>query len=242
MSIGWATVVPGTESPAGDGTTGALRCVIAVEGRSTTAAILKRDRLPNVIAEAFCAILLRGWNVPVPDPYLVAEATGVAFASADVSYPNLSRRLGLSALTQGTPQHQAALVLAATLASKLPTAPLVAAADEAIDNRDRNLENILWNGTQEAWIDHAFALGNGAALEDANKLCLMAVGAGIGPAMQAASVAQSLALDRAEPQKTGEALASIVDSTQYVQFVSARLSQLGMRLLARFPVPRDLLS
>lgn len=244
MSIGWATIVPGTEMPAGDGTTGAVRCILASPGRSNFAAIVKRDALQQVVAEAFCALLLRGWGAPVPDPYLITEANNnVAFGSADATYPNLNQRLGIAGFAIGSAEHQAAIGIATRLASQLPSAPLVAAADEAIDNRDRNLGNILWDGTSEAWIDHAFALGNGAQhLADVNKLCQMAIYSGLSEEMRSASTAQWLLMDRDKPGDAKKELNAFIDTSNQVSFVTDRLNQLGMRLLARFPTPQDLLS
>lgn len=242
MSIGWATLVPGTEMPVGSGLSGATRCILAIEGQANIAAILKRDPLPLVIAEAFCALLLRGWGVPVPDPYLVADMNGFAFASADATYPNLNQRLGIDQLPADSPSYQAALAVAVRLATQLGTAPLVAAADEAIDNRDRNLGNILWDGTTEAWIDHALSLGNGNAHNDANKLCQMALMAGTGDEMRGAATSRWFLMDRDMPRVVTEDLAPYFDTSLQLQFVTDRLNQLGMRLLARFPAPSDLLS
>jgi len=242
MSIGWATVVPGTEMPVGQGASGAVRCILAIEGQSHVAAILKRDPLPLVIAEAFCALLLRGWGVPVPDPYLVREANGIAFASADVTYPNLGQKLGVDQLREGSPEHQAALRVAMRLAVQLDTAPLVAAADEAINNRDRNLGNILWDGSKEAWIDHALSLGNAPDHEDLNKLCLMALYAGAADEMRAAATARSFAMNRQMPSSVREDLLSVVDTNGHVEFIAGRLSQLAMHILARFPEPSGLFS
>jgi hypothetical protein len=173
---------------------------------------------------------------------LIQEEGVVSFASADAGYPNLSQRLGVNVYPQGSHEHHRAVELAARLACSLPTAALAATADEAIQNRDRNLENILWNGIEEAWIDHAFALGNGTHLIDANKLCDMANLTGQADALQATAIAQWTALDRSVPLEVANSLEPVADLTANAAFVAARLNQLGMLLLARFPSPRDLLS
>jgi hypothetical protein len=129
-----------------------------------------------------------------------------------------------------------------TLASSFKTAALATAADEAIDNRDRNLENILWDGTAEAWIDHAYALGQGMHLPDLNKMCFMACELGQADKACAASVAQALAIDRSAPAAAGTAMPSPIDGPGLAQAVSARVAGLAVRLLARFPQPPDLLS
>ncbi|MEN9493655.1 MAG: hypothetical protein RJA63_4104 [Pseudomonadota bacterium] len=120
--------------------------------------------------------------------------------------------------------------------------PQVLAADEAIDNRDRNLQNVLWNGTSELWIDHENALGNGARLKDTNKLCEMAVALGRDGDMSRAAIAAWMVLDRAEPEAARDLLAVHADTSAQASFVAQRLSGLGQRILSRFPAPNDLLS
>lgn len=242
MTLKWATVVPGSETAVCIGTTGAIRCVLSIPGESLTGAILKRGAIEHVLAEAFCALLLRGWGLPVPRFFLVQESGSVSFASTDAGYPNLSQRLGVDAFPAGSPQHTQVVELAARLACSFPTAALAATADEAIQNRDRNLQNILWDGSDELWIDHAFALGNGAHLPDANKLCDMAIVTGQANALETTAIAQWTALDRTKPSSAAELLEPVADLSANAAFVTARLSQLGMLLLARFPSPRDLLS
>lgn len=239
--IEWAEVVPGSEQPVGVGVSGAARCTLRVQGR-VVGGILKRIPRDHVMAEAFCALLLRGWGLSVPTPYLVADGDALAFASADVGYPNLMQRLGVDALQKGTQEHKAAIKLAALVAARLPSAALAAVADEAVDNRDRNLGNILWDGATEAWIDHVLTLGHGASLQDANHLCAMAIAVGDAERLQHAAIAAWTALDRSLAQQAAAGLADAADMTQQAAFVADRLNTLGARLLARFPAPDDLLS
>lgn len=242
MHLSLAELVAGTETPAGDGVTGAMRCTIRLRGGAQRAAVLKRGPLDEIAAEAFAAVLLRAWSLPVPDPYLIVEGAGISFASADVGFPNFKQALGLQALPHG-PARDAAVAAAAALVVTLPTAPLAAACDEAIDNRDRNLGNVLWDGQQEAWIDHALSLGRAGAHPDANKLCLMAIGAPEPSRFVRAAVAQGLILDRAAPAAVDEVLAtSPAGAHGYARLVAGRLAALGNRLVARFPTPSDLLS
>lgn len=175
ITIRTAQVLPGTEIPAGDGLTGALRCTLILPDGTQRAAILKRAPLGEVAAEAFAALLLRAWGLPVPEPFIVDEPEAPAFASADAGYPNLKQRLGLPHMPDCERRQRAELV-GCRIATTLPTSALAAAADEAIDNRDRNLGNILWDGASEDWIDHAYALGQ-RAMADVNKLCAMATAA-----------------------------------------------------------------
>jgi hypothetical protein len=242
MKLEVVQLVVGTETPAGDGVSGALRCVIRLPGGSMRAAVLKRCPLDEVIAEAFCALLLRAWQLPVPDPFLVEESTGLSFASADMGYPNLKQQLGIGGLPQGLAR-DAALAVARVLACSFPTSPLAAACDEAIDNRDRNLGNVLWDGQSEAWIDHALAVGRGGHLPDRSVLCAMVVGMSDQDRFSQAAVAQCLILDRASPAAVDDVLSSsAVGATSLAPFIASRLAVLGGRLLARFPTPGDLLS
>lgn len=206
------------------------------------AAIVKRGPTEQIAAEVFCAVLLRGWGLNVPDPYLVKEETGLAFASADAGYPSLSRRLGLDHLPDGAAK-TAATLIAARIAVSMKSAGLAAAADEAIDNRDRNLGNILWDGTQEAWIDHGLALGNGAKFDDINKLCVMAVDfCGNHADLQRAAVANAMALSPSHATAAQDAITESGFAFGAEEFVTRRLPGLARQVLARFPQPADLLS
>lgn len=237
-----ARLLPGSETPVGDGTTGALRCMIELPDRRRCAAVLKRGPLGDVAAEAFGAALLRAWGLPMPTPYLVHEPAGLSFASAEEAYPSLRKRLGLDVLPPG-PARDAAVRVGSLLASGMPSAGLATAADEAIENHDRNLGNILWDGTAEAWIDHAYALGRAPAhIGTGNKLCQMALHAGTDHQLRPAAVAQALALNRDAPHAVADALPAALSGPALAQRVAPRLARLAMLVLARFPQPQDLLS
>jgi hypothetical protein len=237
-----ASLVAGSETPAGDGITGALRCVLLLDDQSKRAAILKRGPIGEVAAEAFCALLLRAWELPVPEPFLINEGAAVSFASADIGYPNLKQALGVSGIPPG-PGLDAAILTASALACSLRTSPLAAACDEAIDNRDRNLGNILWNGESESWIDHAGCVGMGTRLPDVNKLCLMAVGSPSCDRIKKGSIAQALLLGRNTPKQAQKALETTpLKGQDMASLVAERLSSLGTRLIGRFPSPVDLFS
>ena len=174
MELQTATLIAGSETHAGDGLTGATRCVIVLPDGTLRRAILKRGSEDEIATEAFAALVLSAWGLAVPKPFLINEENGLAFASSDVGYPNLKQTLGLAGLPDGGAK-KAAMQLAFRIVVDLPTTPLAAAADEAIDNRDRNLGNILWDGDVEAWIDHAISFGqHGNSYSDCNKLCIMA--------------------------------------------------------------------
>lgn len=242
MQLQVVELIAGTETPAGDGTTGALRCAIRLPSGTLRAAVLKRGPLDEIATEAFAALLLRAWSLPVPEPFLAVDGSVVSFVSADVAYPNLKQSLGISSLPHG-PARDAALAIATAIATSLPTAPLAAACDEAIDNRDRNLGNVLWDGQSEAWIDHALSLGRAYAHPDVNKLCQMVVGRQDQDRFSRAAIARCLLLDRNLPAEVAAITATApTGAGNYAAFVADRLASLGNRLVARFPTAADLLS
>lgn len=240
--IDFATVVPGSESPAGDGINGAMRCTLIIPNARPVAAVIKRGPPNQILAEAFCAVLLSGWGLGVPKPYFVQEGETLAFASTDDGYPSLKHRFNVDGYPAGSLLRTAASVAAQAVVCTLPTTPLAAAADEAIDNRDRNLGNVLWDGSSEQWIDHAAALGNDAAAADVNKLCAMAITTGQHERMAERVIAQWAAMDRSQPAAAAAAMTPHSNTVAWQALVEARVAVLGQKLLARFPRPTDLLS
>lgn len=237
MNLETAELVLGSETPSGDGVTGATRCVLMLKSGERRAAVLKRIPRQAVLAEAFGALLLQAWGLTVPQPFLVPVDGAICFASADAAYPSLKQRLGLVGLPEG-PLANALALAAAIIVAGLPQTPLALAADEAIDNRDRNLGNVLWDGAQEAWIDHELAFGLATHLAEDNKLATMAAMAGMSDTVKKSAIAAWLAIDRATP----EAVAIVANAPEFAKLVSARLVALGVRVLNRFPAPVDLLS
>jgi hypothetical protein len=238
MKIEHATLVPGTETPTGDGYTQATRCVIRMEDGTRRAAVLKKLPQQSVLAEAFSALLLRAWGLNVPEPFLIDGGDKkFHFASADASYPSLKQRFGIGELEEG-PIKNALTTAACFIVAGLPQTPLALAADEAIDNRDRNLGNVLWDGAQEAWIDHELALGLADHLVDGNKLAQMVNHTENGESIKKSSLAAWIVMDRNAANEASIA----ADAPHLAELESKRLSILGNRLLSRFPTPNDLLS
>lgn len=246
-----ATLVPGTESPIGDGYTGAMRCIIQLPDQTQMAAVLKRIPFQSVLAEAFSSLLLKAWGLNVPEPYLIKDSIqGLSFASADATYPSLKQKLGIQHLPDG-PVKQQLIKVACDLVANLPQTPLAMMADEAIDNRDRNLGNILWDGANETWIDHELTLGLAKHMPEQNKLALMVTSSNNLEAIKASSIANWMSADRnkantALDSMKAAALSMISDPAEvevdFANLVAQRLASLGNRLLSRFPTPNDLFS
>lgn len=236
MSIETVTIVSGTESPVGDGINCPVRCIVRFPDHSIRNAIVKRLTAQGVAAEAFCALLLRGWGLSVPQPALVAGE--IAFASLDVGYPNLKQRIGWSENLPAVIKH-VMTIHGARLVAGITETPRALAVDEAIENRDRNLGNILWDGSNVAWIDHERAFGLGPE-PDGNKLATMIVGSGVDySGVQAAAVAVSLSLG-AQAVSDAESDCGELDVDNFAAQVTARLGPLAGRVLQRFPQPDDL--
>lgn len=236
MPIEVVDLVPGTETPVGDGVNAAVRALVRYPDGSLRAAIVKQMPAESVAAEAFCAILLKGWGLSVPDAAIVRLP--LAFASLDVGYPNLKQRVGWSAALP-----PAAVIALESWGAKLVASfsetPRALAADEAIDNRDRNLGNILWDGTEVAWIDHERSLGV-VALPDVNKLAVMALMSGGHVQVQQAAIAISLTLGHQAATDANAECAALPEAAPYAALVAGRLVGLAQRVLARFPQPPGL--
>lgn len=197
--------------------------------------------MPGVAAEAFCACVLRSWGLNVPEPAIVDEDP-IAFASTDVGYPNLLQHIGWTA-NLPAPVRVALEAEGARLVASLSDTPTAVAADEAIDNRDRNLGNILWDGQKAAWIDHERAVSV-VPMEDANKLVQMVCIAGDSSAIQRAAIAIALTLT-SQAQFVTEAeerCGGIPGTSTMAKLVAGRITTLANRVINRFPRPADLLS
>lgn len=237
MAIATVTIVPGTEILIGEGVNNPFRCVVRFPDQSIKAAVVKAMAPQAVAAEVFCACLLRGWGLSVPEPAIVTGPP-MAFASMETGYPNLKQRLGWTDRMPPLLQ-QRIVAQGARIVAGLQDTPRALAADEAIDNRDRNLGNILWDGATVSWIDHDRALGVVPA-EDANRLAQFVImGATDFAPIQRAAVAIALmlgpqAVAEAEDECEGLAVSS------FANLVAGRLGPLATRVLNRFPQPADL--
>lgn len=238
MTIETVILVPGTQMPVGEGINQPARWLVRYADGTSRRAIVKQLTPEGVAAEAFCALLLRGWGLSVPEPAIVDDP--IAFASVDAGYPDLKQKIGWSETLPDAVKQQL-IVHGSRLVANFADTPRALSLDEAIQNRDRNLGNILWDGANVAWIDHDRALGLGQDA-DANKLAHMAVLAGLGYAkIQEAAVAVALTL---VPGVVASVVAECgpLPVRTFAEQVSSRLGGLATRVLYRFPQPRDLLN
>lgn len=233
-------LIAGTETPVGTGLTGAQRALVRFPDGNARAAIVKRMGTRAIAAECFCSLLLRRWGLNVPEPAIVGDPP-MAFACMDVSYPNLLQRVGWSSTLP--PQVRSVLEQAAArLVAGFAQTPLALAADEAIQNLDRNLGNILWNGNEVAWIDHERALGaSNEPMADVNKLAGLALMSGEHDRIAAAAVTASFTLSPAAVQEAERICSTHADTAGFSSVVSERLKHLANAVLSRFPRPSDLL-
>lgn len=112
--------------------------------------------------------------------------------------------------------------------------------DEAINNRDRNLGNILWDGNNVSWIDHERALGY-LGSDDLNVLVSLALMSGEAEKIMVAATATALTLSSdliVESTKNIQEIEGLVD---FQKFVQQRISSVTALVLNRFPKPNDLL-
>ena len=238
MAIELVSIVEGTESLVGDGINAPVRALIRFENNAIQRAIVKTLPPASLAAELFCATLLRGWGLAVPDVAIV-HGDPVRFASLDTGYPSLKQRIGWSetlplAVKEALEHHGAKLV------SEFTDTPRAIASDEAIDNRDRNLGNILWDGTEVNWIDHERAFGL-HALPNRNLLAEMAINSGNTARIQQTAVAIALTLGQQAVDSALSECASFVDANTFADQIRTKLTHLATMVLNRFPQPNDLL-
>ncbi|WP_060733569.1 hypothetical protein [Burkholderia cenocepacia] len=236
MKLRIGDLVPNTETPVGEGVNSAVRAIIRVDGKSY-AAIVKRIPIEAVLAECFCGLLFRLWELPTPEPILLQSGDDILFASLDVGYPNLKKRMGWPD-TLASGQRQILETMCARIVCSWDDIAKAMAADEAIANADRNLGNFLWDGANHSYIDHERTLGLWP--HERNIIAILAQLAGRAEEIQRSGVAAALVLDPTAQTKISGP--DGVDFSAYATFVAGQLQGLARRVLARFPEPKDLLS
>lgn len=230
-------LIKGTEIPVGDGINKPFRALVRIGNDAPIAAIVKRMPRESVIAECFAAILLQEWQVPSPNPILIIDDDQVLFGSEEL-YPSLKKRMDLSE-NHAEPHRSELIKEAARIVCSFSETPRALAADEAIDNRDRNFGNILWDGGKPSFIDHerAFGLSTDA---DNNKLAQMAIVAGEEEKFSRAALAAALTISMPSIASYHDDLN--LDAKSFCDYVSNRLPSLASKVVSRFPQPNDLFS
>ena len=228
-------IIPITEAPIGEGITRPVACIARIDGESVRV-VAKRIRTREIEAECICAILLRSWGISVPEPVLLPADDGtVLYGSVHTEYPNLKHGLGIvSGLS--TEREKKLFIIAAAIVCTWDDAAQALAADELIENGDRNIGNFLWDGEDHAYIDHERALG--LQPFDENTIARLAEIAGETTKMRMMSATFAF-------KKQTEPLPSMdhqdhMDFAWGVDFIAERVRNLGERVLAQFPTPRDL--
>ena len=167
MSIQRATLLPG-HIPLGVGVNGARRGFAQTFGGSRLPVVFKAVPESELAAELFCAVLGRNLDLPVPEPLLIRDPSNgrLVFGGVDAKFPNLLQTFRLSL---DPPAYELRPV-----AERLQQWPRIAEVvwfDEWIQNTDRNLQNVLWDGGEEfIFIDHGRSLGLAGNTTGLNKL------------------------------------------------------------------------
>lgn len=239
MQIERATLILGTEQSIGEGNSKPFRAQVRLSTGGISTVICKRLEKHKIAAECFAALVLRAWGIATPAPCLVLSGDEFLYGSQDAAYPNLKQRLGWSdALPE---QYKNTLIAAAaTLIASWPQTGAVVAADEAIQNVDRHIGQVLWDGGEPVWVDHDQSLGLADSnLPDLNKLALLLGSFGLHSQVQKSAVSYALMLPGNELLEAAES-ASEAGVYQFAEFVANRLPALASQVVARFPQPNDL--
>ncbi len=237
MKIRSGQIVPDTQMPLDEGVTAPFRCVVIVDGERF-GAVAKAIPPANIERECVCAVVLRAWGISVPEPLLLEQPDGtVCFGSLDAEYPSLAKRL---AITKDLPDEiEAVLVqLASAIICSWDDAPQALAADEIIENGDRNLGNFLWSGGKEhMYIDHERALGGAPFTSNHMVMYAQISGATEQMCRGAVDFARRLAPNLPRP-----AADHGLDFQWGIDRIRDRIAGSAQCILDRFPSPDDLFS
>lgn len=132
----------------------APRIALARFGKADVRVYAKQMEPARLAAELFGALLARTAGFRAPHPGLAFdETTGLWwFTSRQRAAPDLSRRFSIGQVP-GPAQREAFAAAAAWITSRRQF-PAMVAWDEWINNRDRNLQNLLVEGDDFSLIDH----------------------------------------------------------------------------------------
>lgn len=241
MKLHHAVLVPDTLRPANIGTRGAQIGLVMINGQSTRA-YLKKLPEANLAAECFSALLMYEWGLDVPEPIIVDVDGDKWFGSIDQVYPNVRNRFSITKDLPPDVQERLIRLVAKIVCSHKKT-PLALAADEAISNHDRNIENMLWDGGDSLiWIDHERCFNLDDGMDDINKLAQLAEFADMIEQVQQGAISSALTMAR---HVADEVMAKVpfADAEAFATHVNNKMGPLGNRIVDRFPAPiNDLFS
>lgn len=237
-------LIPDSETPIHDGKTKPppVRAKVRLDNGRAVQAIIKRLPPRETAIECFCSTLLQNWGIPTPPIALVEDGDGIVFASLDTHYPSLKKRFGISE-DMSKPEQAERTIAAGHIVKTWEETPLVIAADEAIANTDRNLGNILWDGEDRSYIDHAASLDPTAS--GINKLAGLMYTIGQSERIEKSAVTACFTLAKESITQSVEEMPEtwLEYKNEFAHFVSNRLPQLANKVIACFPKPqKDLLS
>lgn len=212
---------PGAK-PLGVGTTGAVRGLVRV-GEKDYPCIAKPCNPQELAAECFCALMAREVALRAPEPILVHHNGEIWFGSIDLTFPNL---VAYWKINLAAPDALLVQLAAEDLAQWAGCGRLLA-FDVLIDNADRNLGNLLFDGQDYAVIDHARSLG----LWPSNQVLVKLLSLTLEPLqtanLNAAATAAALTFDQNAPIFCGSVLQS---ASHIAAFESAFLAYVKPRL------------
>lgn len=239
------TLLPGA-TPIGVGTTAPLKGFAWMSDATQESVVVKKVPVAALAAEVFCAALGRAAELPIPEPVIIKdqEADRFLFGSVYQAYPNLLQRFQFDSSTISDEQ----LKLVGARVMQWTKICDVIGFDEWINNVDRNLQNILWDGYDEfVLIDHGQTLGTApSGVPDENKLIKLALHS-LMPSSAAVDNLKTRVLNAAlefEPGFANEAAEALYSApvfgaskacAGYLNFVAHRLPILANLLIGRFP-------
>lgn len=219
-----------------DGITEPIRAIVRMNDRDTSVILKELDK-PAIAAECFSALLLRGWGLNVPEPVLVNDGDGIQyFGSLEILYPSLKQKMNIDAIPESA-RHEV-LQQISCIIIKWRQTPLAIAIDEVIGNKDRNIGNILWDGSEPYFIDHERCFDLIEQI-DLNKLADLSNLSGESDKIKTLAVAAVTTLESTIIDEAQAATESL-DTMAYNEYIKNKIPQLTRMVLNRFPQPQDL--
>jgi len=189
-------------------------------------AYIKRVEEEELVKEAVCALIARAVGLPCPRPMYVLCPAGtlmdtqvIAFGSEDAEARSLRRRIG-----SGAPETVLKILTQWVKVND------VAAFDEWIANGDRNVGNILFDGSKFTLIDHGQAFDSGTP---ANQVADVVKALGADVALQKMFKASSLMEAKAATittDKLHDILAKAKATDTFAQPVATLLNDRSSRI------------